>query len=104
MTATHRRTVAEQLVLDHSAMWIDRCAAARALQIDNHPNWRIAAAGVVDGFAVLYLLMLLRDLEPDVAEQAARFLQRDSAAANLPQLVSDWQHAIATGGAVEIPL
>lgn len=104
MTAARERTAAEQLVLDQAAMWIDRHASAQTLLTLGDPTWRQAAISVVDGWAVLYLLLLLRQHDPDTADRAASFLQNELGQRNLPQLIADWQYAIATGQEPQIPI
>lgn len=104
MTAARERTAAEQLVLGHAAHWLNRHAAAQKLLMRGHPTWREAAVGVVDSWAVLYLLLLLRQADPGTADRAAGFLQNDLGQRNLPQIVADWQYAIATGQEPDIPL
>lgn len=114
---TRARTAAEQLLIEQAVLWTARLDTVRA-SMARRPHLiheqspaghaaRTAALGVTEGWTVLYLLTLIRQLDPGAADRAARYLTRHAAALTpdtCEVLVQHWRHAAETGAPTDVPL
>lgn len=94
-----RRGTVDQLLLDLTTIWGNRYHHGAAVLRDPE-LFPVYAAGLLDAWTVLYLLGLLRTHAPDVAEQAAHFLNVGSMAVpgdHLPVFAHEWRRAVEEG-------
>lgn len=115
MTTIHIRSDAEQLLIEQAALWFDRWDAVRAAvsgaelsdQGVRGQLARGAALSVAEGWSVLYLLALVRQLDPDTADRAARYLHLHAAALTpwmCERLVQRWRDGAEDGTPTTVPL
>jgi hypothetical protein len=111
------RPAVDQLIIDQTHAWratydSARVEIERVSDIARDPSLRgqlarALAARAVDAWSVLYLLTLLRDVDPGVADRAARYLNHDAASLTpwmCERLVTRWRTAAENGDEVTVPL
>lgn len=111
MSLFRERTAADLLFVEQAEWWLLHYAHTEALPSGTYDDAdsrhrRLAEVAAVQGFSVLYLLAVLREMDPDLADRAARLLRGDAGALghDLPSQVERWMQSVATGGPVSPPL
>jgi len=92
-----RRATVDQLLLDLATVWSARYDHGNAVLRDPE-LFPVYAAGLIDAWDKLYLLGLLRTHAPDVADQAAQFLNLYPVPVDhLPVFAHEWRRAVEEG-------